>query len=276
VSNELEVRTTAKKDVHGALQPGGIPHSDSAPQRLDATVEALKAQKGDLYDQVIQTDPRGIAIAGADQFQPGLNASSTPATTVGVVNLYYPDPNILPISGFGYLIPKSIPFSQNPEMALGVVFDSDAVRGQDTVPGTKLTVMLGGHWWRDFGDVYPSEENCLEMAKSVVRRHLGIKDDPTASQSTLQKRCIPQYPVHYRRNVLSRDHDHLLRKYHGRLKVAGSFFNGVGVNDCIRGGMDVAQSALSADWRNKTGLELISEPPGFAKLERVKSAQSQR
>jgi len=276
LSNALKVRTIAKKGIYGSLQANETAESNSAQQRSDAAAQALKTQKGDLYDQVIQTDPRGITIPGADPLQSELSSSSIPSATVGVVNLYYSDPNILPISGFGYLIPKSIPFSQNPEMALGVVFDSDAVRGQDTVPGTKLTVMLGGHWWRDFGDLHPSEEECLRMAKSVVRRHLGIKDDPTASKATIQKQSIPQYPVHYRRNFLNRDHNHLVNKYYGRLKVAGAFFNGVGVNDCIRGGIEVAQSALSPNWRDKTGLEVISNAPAFAKLARVRSSQNQK
>ena len=55
--------------------------------------------------------------------------AKTPAVTVMVVNLYYSDPNILPERGFGYLIPRSIPFEQNPECALGVVFDSDSSIG---------------------------------------------------------------------------------------------------------------------------------------------------
>jgi oxygen-dependent protoporphyrinogen oxidase len=206
-----------------------------------------------------------------------MTSSSITAVSVGVVNLFYSSPNLLPVSGFGYLIPQSIPFEQNPELALGVVFDSDAVQGQDTTPGTKLTVMLGGHWWDKFGRL-PSARECRELAMSVVRRHLNIKDEPAVLDAIVNSRCIPQYPVNYRRDYLRRDHEHLLKAFYGRVKVAGAYFNGVGVNDCVRGAMDVVESALSPDWRDKTGLEVISRSPEFAKLEpsRNRGAQMKR
>ena len=83
-------------------------------------------------------------------FQPECDLSvlaRTPAVIVMVVDLYYTNPNLLSVHGFGYLIPCSVPFKQTPNRALGVVFDSDATIGQDAIPGTKLTVMLGSHWW---------------------------------------------------------------------------------------------------------------------------------
>ncbi|KAA8574246.1 hypothetical protein EYC84_005746 [Monilinia fructicola] len=128
------------------------------------------------------------------------------------------------------------------EFALGVVFDSDATVGQDTVPGTKLTVMLGGHWWDNF-ETYPDEEEGVSMAKSVLKRHLKIDQEPEMVHASLQKDCIPQYTVGHEQR-LKQAHYELLSGYKGRLAVAGNSYTGVGVNDCIKAAKIVASDAI--------------------------------
>ena len=169
-----------------------------------------------------------------------------------LVNLYFRNPNLLPVHGFGYLIPRSIPYDQNPEFALGVVFDSDAMGGQDTVAGTKLTVMLGGHWW-DGWHAFPDEADAKAMALTVLGRHLGITEEPESINVAFQKDCIPQYVV---------GHNALLKKaemeiegvYRGKVRLAGSAFTGVGVNDCVRSALDVVEG-LQNEPLSGTGLE---------------------
>ncbi|KAI9053818.1 hypothetical protein LZ554_002766 [Drepanopeziza brunnea f. sp. 'monogermtubi'] len=163
--------------------------------------------------------------------------AQTHSVTVMVVNLYYPDPHILPERGFGYLIPRSVPFEQNPECALGVVFDSDAVQGQDTASGTKVTVMLGGHWWDSFS-TYPDEEEGVNMARAVLHRHLKITGKPVATRVSLQRECIPQYTVGHEKR-LREAHLDLMTGFKGKLAVAGNSYTGVGLNDCVRAARDV-------------------------------------
>ena len=170
-----------------------------------------------------------------------------------VVNLHYTSPSLLPVNGFGYLLPRSIPFSQNPERALGVVFDSDATQGQDTAPGTKLTVMLGGHWWRDWPS-YPDEQDGLRMARAVLERHLGIRDEPDAWMATLQPNCIPQYEVGWTKS-LKEVSKLLTDEFKGRLRVAGAAFQGVSVNDCVRSAY-IAAECITKDQKG-TGLENV-------------------
>ena len=181
--------------------------------------------------------------------------AKTPSVTVMVVNLYFRTPNLLPISGFGYLIPRSVPFQENPERALGVVFDSDATAGQDSAPGTKLTVMLGGHWWNGWTS-FPNSEEGIAMARAVLQRHLGIEEEPLFAQATLQRDCIPQYTVgHEHRSAVL---DRILREtWDGRLLVAGNSYSGVGVNDCVRSALDVVLGLTEGRW--KTGLERFTD-----------------
>ena len=187
-----------------------------------------------------------------------LHDSELPATlragvsvTVMVVNLFYTNTDVLPYHGFGYLIPRSLPLEQNPELALGVIFDTDATPGQDSTPGTKITVMIGGHWWNGW-DEYPNEEEGLQKAKTVLKRHLGIADEPRAAKVSLQRDCIPQYHVGHEEqmSVIHRD---LERTFKGRLRVAGNSYTGVGVNDCIRGARSIAEGLANRD--GGTGLD---------------------
>ncbi|KAF1919270.1 hypothetical protein BDU57DRAFT_440344 [Ampelomyces quisqualis] len=183
------------------------------------------------------------------------NPALTPYVTVQTVNLYYSTPNLHPYQGFGYLIPQSVPFEQNPERALGVIFDSSATSGQDSVDGTKLTVMLGGHWWDGWAN-YPDEEEALDMAKSVLARHLNISAEPTASHVHLSRDCIPQYTLGYQDRLTSY-HEQISQDFKGRLRLVGNQVNGVGVNDVIQGSWNLARDLSDDGWKDGggTGLE---------------------
>lgn len=173
-----------------------------------------------------------------------------------VVNLYYPDPDLLPEHGFGYLIPQSIPFEQNPERALGVIFSSDIIQGQDSAPGTKITVMLGGHWWDGF-DSYPDELEGVAMARAVLKRHLQIEAEPTAHSAALNRNCIPQYTVGHDARM-NRAHGELINQFQGKLAVAGGSYCGISVNDCIRSARDVVTGLQYHT--DLTGLEHFTSP----------------
>jgi hypothetical protein len=52
----------------------------------------------------------------------------------------------------------------------------------------------------------------------------------------------------------------LVDEYGGRMRVVGNAFNGVGVNDCIRGAYALAKSMRDGGWRErKSGLEIYTE-----------------
>lgn len=161
-----------------------------------------------------------------------------------VVNLYYSEPHIHNVQGFGYLIPRSVPYAQNPEMALGVVFDSDSAP-VDTAPGTKLTVMLGGHYWSHLSpDELPTEEEGIDMARAVLARHLKITEKPEATACSLQRDCIPQYTVGHSAELKEINRS-LNSLSDGRLAVAGAWTDGVGLNDCAVSGMRAADETVN-------------------------------
>lgn len=180
------------------------------------------------------------------------------ATTVRVVNLYYENPSLLPpgINGFGYLIPRSIPFDQNPECGLGVIF-SAGVANDGSPLGTQLTVMFGGHYWDGWKDSdYQDHDSALEMARTMLERHLGIKEKPLVTSSKLQKNAIPQYTVGHldRMYLLSKT---VRDEWDKRLTLTGNWYNGVGVPSCVKQGVLAVQYGTRAvlfDHRNAYSL----------------------
>ncbi|TLD35273.1 protoporphyrinogen oxidase [Venturia nashicola] len=243
---------------------------DQESQKMEITPAASSGTtQPATYDQVISTI---FSHKVSHLVNPGKQGGEcllpsfldTSAVTVSVVNLYYPDPNLLPIRGFGYLIPQATPFAQNPELALGVVFDSEITREQDTAPGTKVTVMLGGHWW-DGWETLPTDDELVEKAKSILNRHLGITGQPEAFHVGTQKDCIPQYTFgHVQR--MKDAHYALLRNFGGRLKVAGNSYTGVGVNDCLMAAREIALATQADNWSSRTGLETFESDQKFVSM----------
>ncbi|TAQ89225.1 hypothetical protein B7494_g2436 [Chlorociboria aeruginascens] len=218
--------------------------------RIKTSLNRLPA----TYNTCISTLPlRYLSTIVPSNTLPSL--STLHSVTVMVVNLYFASPNLLPPSGgFGYLLPSSIPHTQNPERALGVIFDSSTFALLPS-QGTSLTVMLGGHWWDSFTS-YPTDSEGASMAKAVLKRHLGISEEPTHINVTLQKDCIPQYKVGYSATMEKANWE-VRREFKGKLSVVGNAVNGVGVNDCVRGAREVVLAMKEG--RDVTGLEGFGE-----------------
>ncbi|KAK9484905.1 hypothetical protein V1527DRAFT_442160 [Lipomyces starkeyi] len=187
-----------------------------------------------------------------------------PSVSVNVVNLFFSKPRLLPVTGFGYLLPKAVPREDNPERALGVVFDSDAVSRdhgqgvipgsfQDSVDGTKLTVMLGGHWWNHEKPVKEPDE-AIALAKQLISRQVGVNESPALTQATFQESCIPQYVVGHHANLRA-IHKAVLAQFNGKLILTGASFLGVSVNDCIYYARVAVEDAVDHGGKGISGLE---------------------
>ena len=155
------------------------------------------------------------------------------AVNIMVVNLHY-STDVIPVKGFGYLIPRSISMEQNPERALGVIFASQATPGLNTAPGDSVTVLLGGHFWDGWEEPdFPDHDTAVDMARSLLRRHLGVTQLPIVSRSRLHCNAIPQYTVGHvsRMRHLSKA---VSEEFRHRLTLAGNWYGDAGVPDCVR------------------------------------------
>jgi protoporphyrinogen/coproporphyrinogen III oxidase len=186
------------------------------------------------------------------------------AVTILAVSVIFPEITdvfkLMPT--FGYLIPQSVPLEQNPECALGVLFDRQNSRrwaketGNDSNPpllfptGETFTVLFGGHYWAGLPPPPVDEAARVEMARSVLRRHLGIEEYPAIAQTKLCVDCIPQHrPGH--RTRMAAAHAELLRNFDGRLAVLGGSFHAQGVTAGMRYARDMAMHTAGMGYEAK-------------------------
>ncbi|GAA5860481.1 hypothetical protein JCM1840_000270 [Sporobolomyces johnsonii] len=189
---------------------------------------------------------------------PGLLPSSLAppsmtATTVSVVNLSFPAPSagsppLFP-PGFGYLIPRTVPLSQNPHRALGVIFDSDVQPSVDDSASqglVKVSLLLGGSYWLD---IHPpprlSHDELVQSALETLRLHFPQTDfpPPIHAFTHTHRECIPQVPVGS--SPAFKAFGERLREA-GNVAVVGGGFAAVGVNGCVKAAWEVGTAFAKA------------------------------
>lgn len=207
------------------------------------------------YDKVVSSLYSGTLAKLTGDSLPALKRST--AVTIQIVNLWYPNPDLTARTpGFGYLIPQSVPAEKNPHAALGVIFDSDrdAAAGSPeytAAPGTKLTVMLGGHYW-DYLDPesWPGAEEATAMAIDTVERQLGIPStEPVYTSAKVCRECIPQHLVGHRARM-AQAHDELYSAFRGTLAVVGGSYTSPGVLPTLKAARDMALMVAGQGYRD--------------------------
>ncbi|ODQ79764.1 hypothetical protein BABINDRAFT_180311 [Babjeviella inositovora NRRL Y-12698] len=209
------------------------------------------------------------------------NLAKVEYVSIFLANVYLPRKDILKHTrGFGYLVPNS---SQNNENLLGIIFDSEVEKGMQStftrenttsstecykIPEgrgnlkravdtaepleyTKLTIMMGGHFFNKHG--IPSDSINLAAAKNVLLRHLNLdvsqyrlvdlsKGETAAGDNViyidykLHRNCLPQFNVGYADNKEGMEAI-LNDEFKGQLSVGGmAFGDGAGVPDCVMNG----------------------------------------
>uniref|UniRef100_A0A668UBP0 Protoporphyrinogen oxidase n=1 Tax=Oreochromis aureus TaxID=47969 RepID=A0A668UBP0_OREAU len=165
-------------------------HKEAVVKQIDPSASGWQVH---LEDGVISAD-HIISALPAKALSSVLPRSCQPLTqqlqdissvTVAVVNLEY-DGSILPVMGFGHLVPSS-----EDRGLLGVVYDSVPFPQHNRPDGqtTRLTVMMGGAWFQEeFGvPEAATAEHLLSRATEAVRCHLGVTAAPRWSRVILHR-----------------------------------------------------------------------------------------
>ncbi|XP_032414056.1 protoporphyrinogen oxidase isoform X1 [Xiphophorus hellerii] len=160
--------------------------------------------------------------------------------TVAVASLEY-EGSILPVTGFGHLVPSW----EDPGL-LGIVYDSVPFpqHNRQTGQTTRLTVMMGGAWFQNvFGAPQAvSADSLLARATEAVRCHLGHCVAPSWSNVALHRDCIPQYHLgHFQKVDTMRA---FIKNNNLLLSLIGSAYDGVSVNDVIFSGRTAVAELL--------------------------------
>ncbi|KAK5601474.1 hypothetical protein CRENBAI_025839 [Crenichthys baileyi] len=220
-------------------------HKDAAVKQIIPTTSGWKVHVEDgviSVDHIISALP---AKALSDILPPSCQSliqqlQDISAVTVAVVSLEY-DGSILPVTGFGHLLPSW----EDPGL-LGVVYDSVPFPQHNRPHGqtTRLTVMMGGAWFQnEFGTPKAvTTEGLLARATEAVRCHLGVSVSPSWSNVALHRDCIPQYYLgHFQRVDCMRD---FINNKNLALSLIGSAYDGVSVNDVIFSGRTAVAKLL--------------------------------
>eukprot|EP00040_Diaphanoeca_grandis_P044601 m.12901 g.12901 ORF g.12901 m.12901 type:complete len:519 (-) comp9500_c0_seq1:47-1603(-) len=158
------------------------------------------------------------------------------AHSMVVVNFVFRG-NLLPVDGFGYLVPTVEPGNK----ILGVVFDSCAFPQQDDAyllgaelgTITRVTVMSGGYKYDEiYGKGPLDEEYAIRLSREALRTQLSVLAEPIHVDVKPWMDCMPQYTIGHATRV-ENIHTRVAQKYSGCLSVIGNAFGGVGVNDCV-------------------------------------------
>ncbi|KAG5929426.1 hypothetical protein E4U42_005893 [Claviceps africana] len=253
--NKMKITTGSWEEVGEDIQHQKRQHALRQSTSSSSSASASTC----TYDRVISTlTSQDLARLTGDKL-PSLAKSHS--VSIMTVNLWYPKENLKP-PGFGYLIPRSVSPEHNMERALGVFYDSDvgAAASPDEPPGTKLFVLMGGHYY-DSGAPPPSEADAVDQAKALLERHLGIPiDTPCFALSRFAKECIPQHFVGHTDRMMQADRE-LRDHFAGRLAVAGGSYSKIGAMGSIRAGYDIAKQTVStSDGWYTTGLESLEFP----------------
>ncbi|XP_053560461.1 protoporphyrinogen oxidase [Bombina bombina] len=233
--------------LEGFLRERGVEiHKDTPVRQLERTAD--NRWKVTLADGSITADHVFSALPAkalsqllpteAEPLARELRQMST--VTVAVVNLEY-DGTIMPVMGFGHLIPSS-----EDSVILGIVYDSVAFPQHDRQgsKSTRVTVMMGGAWFES--SLGPPEsvssEKLLHLATQAAATQLGATEKPSRAIIHLNKDCIPQYTLgHWKRldSISTFINQHSLP-----FSLIGASYEGVSVNDCIYNARNAVQSLL--------------------------------
>lgn len=268
-------------EIVGALEDHliAMPHVQIRKAAACLQIEA----SDDRFTLQIQDENRALVADRVVSALPGAKLATllpdiphlahNPSATMSVVDIILSAPDEapmkykLPISGFGFLVPRSA--TSNQDEILGVVLDSDAVPNQSPLDAQghprflKLTVMMGGPYWRGKKrEELPSVDEVEQRALRAVQTMLGIPDSVLRTHvSKVHGRVmvdtIPQYLVGHPARM-QEVQETLLRdaRWRGKLTLLGYSYAGVGVNDCVSTALDACDAIVQQELHGPTEASL--------------------
>ena len=245
--------------IAGALGRERVVHGEAT--RLERAgsgylVEVDGAGSGTLSaDVLVLAVPAPVAkrlAAGLDE-DLASNLGLIPHADLDVVCLAYDRRQVGgDTEAFGFLCP-----AREKRRVLGCIYSSSIFEGHAPADVTSLRVLLGGVRQRLSG---ADDAALIELATGEVAELLDVRGEPASAVVRRHPGAIAQYTL---------GHRHRLAAIDGRLRfqpslfLAGASYRGVGVNDCVRGGRELAQSVvrfLLSDDRGTPG-PLAGPPP---------------
>jgi len=209
------VRTDAGYEVHADGQ--------DSPIRVDAFVSASPAYAASVF-------MRGIDPSICEAFD------AIPYAPMAVVTFGIRKENIgRDLDGFGFLVGM-----KEHNRLLGTLWDSSIFPGRAPEGYGSLRSMLGGA--RDMATPFEGEDKLVGYVKEDLGEIMGLHSDPEFVKVFVHEKAIPQYLVGHSRNIDALD---AMEKKHPGVFFGGNALRGVGINDCVREGIAVADRVVA-------------------------------
>jgi oxygen-dependent protoporphyrinogen oxidase len=159
--------------------------------------------------------------------------SSVEHTSSVILNLLFEKKDINhPLDGFGFVVPE-----RERKSIIACSFSSTKFKGRAPSNQVLMRVFLGGALHPDVFAL--SDGDLIKVALEDLRTYLGITSYPLKIWLKRWPNAMPQYHVGHLELVQQIKHRFTS---HRGLIWAGSALCGVGIPDCIRGGLEAAQS----------------------------------
>ena len=165
---------------------------------------------------------RLMTALAPDAVQP---LAATPTAPIAVVMLGYADKNAFgrPVSGFGFLVPRS-----EDEALLGTLYCHDIFPGQASDGWLLLRAMVGGA--RSPEAVGLDDDGLLDRVRASLARVFGTDPEPDQVWIVRWEQGISQYTLGHLDRVAAAE----TAAGKAGIELAGSPYRGVSVNDCIK------------------------------------------
>ncbi len=189
-------------------------------------------------DAVVLAVPAYSAEALLSQIDPGVASTmrTIPYAAMAVAHLGYDLRSVpMPLDGFGYLIPH-----REGRRILGALWASSIFIGRAPEGMAMVTVMMGGA--KDPVTPRMREEDVVAIARAELSATMGLSAEPAFTRVLCWDRAIPQYTWGHLDRV--RSIRNRLAETPG-LFLTGNAFFGVGVNECVGSGQDVAAQVVA-------------------------------
>lgn len=195
---------------------------DGAELQADAVVLAIPARKA------------AELVVGMDETLARRLRSMRYLSTATVSLGYRQETLPRPLDGFGFVIPR-----KEHRLITGCTWSSSKFLDRAPQGYALLRCFMGGAV--DEGPALLPEEEMVRTARQELRSIMGIQAEPVLAQVYRWREAHPQYDVGHLDWLAEVDR---LRAAHPGLYLAGSSYRGVGLPDCIHGGVEVAQAIL--------------------------------
>jgi len=201
--------------------------------RFRLTLRGLKGEEVVETERLSLATPTDIVSKLLGSLDAGFSASldAIPYSGIAVVALGYAKQDVAdPLSGFGFLVPRSSGLS-----ILGTVWNSSLFPGRAPEGHALLTSFVGGA--TNAAALDKSPEALAAQVHRELAPMLGIRKDPAFSNVLIWPRAIPQYNLGHTARIAELN---ALRARFPGLYFAGNYLNGPAIGTCVEQALKTA------------------------------------